>query len=189
MRFPPLAPVAAAALFLSLSCDNRLEPLTGERALTAEVSALLATGGSASGHAVVQGTPVQNVQDQRYSFTAISTDVFPLAKGQVQVHYVRFTGEEITVHADVTCVAVEGDQAWIGSQVRRLVFDGEAVPERIGSPMIFRVLDLGEGGGATDLASLVFFPPPGGDIAHCTTRPEFPILRESAVGNIQVKPD
>jgi hypothetical protein len=169
-----------------LACDGpAVEPVAPS---PAEASVLLTTGWKASGHPVVQGTPVQNVQNQRYSFTAISTDASSAAKGQVEVHYVRFTGEEIMVHANVTCLSVMGEQAWVGAEVSRLVFNGAEMPDRVGIPMIFRVVDVGEGEDATDLASLVFFPPPGGDIAHCTTRPDFPILREST-GNIQVKPE
>jgi len=153
----------------------------------AQGTGALNKGPRASGHVNVHGTPVQNVVEQRYSFTATSTDAFTTATGQVEVHDVRFTGDEVTVHADVTCLAVLGQQAWVGAEIRRLTFNGEEVPDRTGRPMIFSVLDMGEGPQPVDLASLVFFPPPGGDLAHCTTRPDFPILRESSPGNIQVK--
>jgi hypothetical protein len=187
MCFSPRTAMMAVALILSLSCDKTPEPLGPERGSTSDVTALMAMGGTATGHAVVQGTPVQNVLDQRYSFSAVSTDVFPTAMGQVDVHYVRFTGQELRVHADVTCLSVVGDQAWVGAEISRLVVDGAALPDFVGAPMIFRVLDVGEDENATDLASLVSFPGPGGDIAHCTTRPDFPILRESTIGNIQVQ--
>jgi len=154
----------------------------------ADASGVEPTGGGASGHVEVQGTPTQNVRDQKYSFNALSTGDLSQARGQVEVHYIRFTGEEIMVHAEVTCLSVVGDQAWVGSRRTRVVVDGQEVPEAVGLPMIFRVRDLGEGNDATDLASLVFFPPAGGDLAHCTTRPNFPILRQSAVGNVQVRP-
>jgi hypothetical protein len=152
---------------------------------------VLVTGGRASGHVAVQGTPVQNVRDQRYSFTAISQGAFPSAKGQVEVHFVRFSGEEVTVHAEVTCLSIEGNQAWVGSQTTRYVSNGEEVPERTGIPMVFRVADLGERENAAELASLVLFHlvPAGQDIAHCTSRIDFPILRVSTTGNIQVSPE
>ena len=154
-----------------------------------ETSGLLVTGSQASGHVAVQGTPVQNVRDQRYSFTATSTGAFPLAKGQVEVHSVRFSGEEVTVHADVTCLSIGGNEAWVGSQTTRYVSDGEEVPERTGVSMVFRVVDLGERENAAELASLVLFflDPAAQDLAHCLTQPDFPILRESTTGNIQVK--
>jgi hypothetical protein len=177
-----------------LACD---QPATGPAvegvpqlatdAATDQPSDVLVTGGRASGHVAVQGINV-GVQDQRYSFTAISAGAFPSAKGQVEVHYVRLTGEEIRVHADVTCLSIEGNQAWIGSQTTRYISNGEEVPERTGIPMVFRVVDLGERENATELASLVLFHlvPDGQDIAHCTSRIDFPILRTSTTGNIQV---
>jgi hypothetical protein len=183
----------AMLLLAAVACDGPAgapvapNPASSAAGLSADASTLRVSGGSASGHADVHGTPVQGIQDERYSFTARSTDVFPLAKGQVEVHFRRFTGEEGTVHAEVTCLSVVDNQAWVGSRVTKFVFEGQEEPERLGTPMIFRVLDVGEGKGATDLASLVFFPPAGGDLAHCTTHPNFPILRES--GNIQVKPE
>ena len=114
-----------------------------------------------------------------------------LAKGQVEVHLLRFTGQEVMVHADVTCISIAGNQAWVGSRVTRFVQDQEEIPSFVNRSMIFRVQDFGEGGGITDLASLVFFPTPsaGADVTHCNTQPAFPILRESTSGNIQVKPN
>jgi hypothetical protein len=154
-----------------------------------ESSPLSGSGGKASGYADVHGTPVQNVKDETYSFTAVWTDAPPLAKGQVEVHLLRFTGQEVSVHAEVTCLSIVGNDAWVGSRVRRYVLDRQEIPERAGWPMIFRVRDLGEGEGAIDLASLVFFFPGGdGDLGYCNTIPDFPILRESSAGNIQVKP-
>jgi hypothetical protein len=169
-----------------LACDGpALEPVAPS---TAETSVLLRAGWKASGHALVHGTPVQNVLEQRYSFTAVSTDASSTATGQLDVHYVRFTGEVQTVHAEVTCMSIVGNQAWIGTVITRLTVNGTVIPDRVGVPMIFRVVDGGEGENAGDLASLVFQPGAGGDIAHCTTRPDFPILREST-GTIQVKPE
>jgi len=165
-------------------------PMVNLDASSAELGslALSASGGEASGHADVHGTEVQNVKDETYSFTAVPTGAAPLAAGQVEVHLLRFTGEEVFVHAEVTCLSIVGNDAWIGSRISRFVQNRQEVPERTGRPMIFRARDVGEGEGAVDLASLVFFLAPGGDeLAHCNTRPDFPILRESVTGNIQVK--
>lgn len=145
-----------------------------------------ALGGRASGHAQIQGTPVQNVRDQRYSFTADPHGEAPSAKGQVQVHYLLFTGEEIRVHAEVTCTSVVGNQAWVGARVTRFVLNGEELA--LDRRMIFRVQDNGDDADATDLASLVFFGAAGLDLRHCNTRQQFPTLRGTITGNIQVKP-
>ena len=108
MRFSPRTPLMSAGVLLTLSCDSTPESLSSVTAVTVESAALSGMRANASGHPVVQGTPVQNVLDQRYSFSAVSADPFPTAMGQVDVHYVRFTGEELTVHADVTCLSVVG---------------------------------------------------------------------------------
>jgi hypothetical protein len=145
----------------------------------------------ASGHAEVHATPVQNLRDETYSFTARARGLAPSAAGQVEVHALQFTGEQFSVHADVTCISVVGNQAWVGARVTRFVADGQELTGRVGEPMVFRVVDAGEGRGAADLASLVFFAAPGrpveSDLSYCDTRPEFPILRASAKGNLQVK--
>ena len=194
-RALPTLRLGGFALLCSLTaaCDRPAGGLAAPESLVMapDASILEAKGGKASGSVEVHGTPAQNVKDQRYSFIAVSTGLHPTAKGQVEVHSVRFTGEEITVHAAVTCLSILGDQAWGGSRITRVVVDGQEVPGRVDQPMIFRVRDLGEGTGITDVASLVFFMPVGsdGDLVHCTTRPDFPILRESVIGNIQVKPE
>lgn len=155
-----------------------------------DIGAAAATGGRAGGHAEVHGTTVQNVVDESYSFTAVSSQEFPLAKGEVEVHFLRFSGETVAVHAAVSCLAIQGNMAWVGAVVSHFTIDQQDQPELVGRPMILRVQDLGEGDGVADLGSLAFFPPAGsaGDLAHCATQPSFPILRVSDNGNIQVTP-
>jgi hypothetical protein len=187
----PVAPTPGAAAAsavtgygaLASAGDSGSEPLEFD----ANAAPKAAAGGSANGHAEVQGTPVQGIQDERYSFIALPDGNAPLAKGQVQVHFLTFAGMELRVHAEVTCVSVEGNQAWVGTRVTSFVRDGEEIPgER---RMIFRVQDTGDDAGSTDLASLVFFGAAGLDLTHCNTRQAFPILRASTTGNIQVKPE
>lgn len=195
--------MTCAASVVALACNGRT-PAAPDRARAelagmgdpaaaavgaGDESAARASGGKASGHADLHGTSVQNVRDESYSFTALPAGDVPRAKGQVEAHFVRFTGETIALHAAVTCLSVVGDQAWVGARVTRFTIDEVPQPAAVGIPMIFRVRDLGEGAEAADVASLLFFPPTGDELAHCATRPAFPILRESASGNIQVKPD
>jgi len=172
-----------------LACREPGAPLPLLADVEGTAGELLGSGGKAGGRADVHGTPVQNVLDETYSFTAVSTDAPPFAKGEVEVHLLRFTGQELVVHAEVTCVSIVGNEAWVGSRVRRFSVNREEVPQLVDRPMIFRVRDVGEGEGTVDLASLVFFPPTAeGDLEHCNARPDFPILRESGTGNIQVNP-
>jgi hypothetical protein len=181
-------------LAATFACDgpahNPTAPSAVGQAIGAEVatantgSLLRAVLGGASGRADIHGTAVQNIRDETYSFTAIPTGTSQLAKGQVEAHFVNFQGQQFVVHSNVTCVSVVGNQAWVGSRVTRFVIDGEDIAARIGGPMVFRVQDMGEGYGISDLASLVFF---GRDpLTYCSERPAFPILFESGKGNIQV---
>jgi hypothetical protein len=155
----------------------------------ASADALVTGASRASGHVTLHGTTVQNIVDETISFTALGSGDGNLGKGQVEVHALRFTGEELVVHADVTCVSVVGANAFIGSRVTRFVLDGEEQPIE-GAPMVFQVRDGGEGDDAIDQASLVFFGVPvGGDLTYCATHPAIPILRPSDNGNVQVKSD
>ncbi len=155
------------------------------------VAALALGGGQASGHAFLHGTTVQNVRDEALSFTAATDPAFPQARGELEVHGLQFTGEEFRVHAEVICMAVEGNVAWVGARITQLVFDGQKLPDRVGRPVIFRVVDGGEGEGAADVASLLFFAGPGKQVqtaeSYCETAPNFPILRTIEEGNIQVE--
>ncbi len=161
-------------------------------AAAADVAALAVGGGLASGHAFVHGTTVQNVRDETYSFTAATDPAFPQAKGELEVHGLQFTGAEFRVHAEVICMAVAGNMAWVGGRVTEFVLNGQKEPVDVGRPIIFRVLDGGEGAGSADAASLVFFPGPGRQVVtaegYCDTHPSFPILWPNQEGNIQVKP-
>jgi hypothetical protein len=169
-----------------MGCDGKSGGTLARDPVSPEVAALLPSSGRASGHADIHGTEVQNIKDEKYSFTAKPEGALPSAKGEVEVHFLRFTGEEATVHAEITCVSVVGNQAWVGARVVRFILGGEEVPGDL--RMIFRVQDLGEANDVNDLASLVFFGfPPGGDLTYCNTRPSFPILFPSTNGNIQVR--
>ena len=200
----PLGPlVAVGACLLTMSCDgtrpvanqgsfpaitavlNEPGAAGAEGAIDVASSPEPAVAGKAGGHARVHGLAVS---DESYAFAAVSTGDFPLAKGEVEAHILRVSGEAVTVHASVTCLSIVGNVAWVGSVVSRFAVDEEVDPTAVGRPMIFRVQDLGEGQGVSELASLVFFPPAGsgGDMTHCGTRPNFPILRVTDEGNVQV---
>jgi hypothetical protein len=182
-----LCGVSALVLACDGSARDPVAPRNVVSTLTAPTS-IGASGAGASGYAEIHGTTVQGIKDEIYSFTALSTGSGFAAMGQVAVHFLTFTNNEVTVHAEVTCVSVAGNQAWVGSRVTRFMRDGEAVPARVGQSMVFTVMDVGEDDGATDLASLVFFTSASdGDLAFCNTRPAVPLLRQSTNGGIQVR--
>jgi hypothetical protein len=153
---------------------------------TITTETLTLTGGRASGHADIFATPRQNVVEQAYSFTAVSDGAFPAAKGQFEGHGLRFSGETVDVHADVTCVAIVGNQAWVGARITRATVDHVDVPNAAGTPLTFRVQDNGEGANI-DAASL-WFVASASDIGFCNTRPIANGLRTSVDGNLQVRP-
>ena len=189
---------------LLLACeDGRPDPLAPSAIRAGKATVLEVTGGMASGHADVSGVPIGSISrfDETISFTARSTGDFPLATGRVEFHGFSIpglenpSGDKWTVHAEVTCLAIVGNQAWVGARMIRWVYNGEEWLWRRGGPMIFRVVDAGEGADATDQASLAYFPVPSipgpvaDDMSFCNTRPNFPILRTELRGNIQVKPE
>ena len=174
---------------LVLACDGSERDPIAPRNVASTVTALTsmgASGAGATGYAEIHGTTVQGIKDEIFSFTALSTGSAFAAMGQVAVHFLTFTNSEVTVHAEVTCLSVVDNQAWVGSRITRFARDGEAVPARVGQPMVFTVMDVGEDEGATDLASLVFFGS-SDDLEFCNTRPAIPVLRLSTNGGIQVR--
>lgn len=200
----PTAIVLASVLISAVAAGcgdsavpTRPEPIPAHQAASALVPAggevqdsSLPGGERASGHVVVHGTEVQGVKDESYSFSARRDGSSPLATGILSGHFLRFDGQEIKVEAEVTCLAVADNQAWVGTRLTRLVRDGVDLSVE-GLFPIFRVLDVGEGQDAVDQASLLFFaskdtPRFQDEMSYCQARPDFPKFFESANANIQV---
>jgi hypothetical protein len=98
-------------------------------------------------------------------------------QGQYQVDNRDVSGSR--EHGTVTCLEVDGNQAWIGG-----VITHSSIPGREGTPRIFRVVDRGEGSGAPpDQASLLLVAAAG---ETCHGRPLLP-LEDLEGGNIQVR--
>lgn len=177
-----------AACAVAIACDRPAsEPVAPTAASVVSLATANAGQARASGHADLQGfTFAGDFLESRYSFTAISDGAFPLATGEVQAEYL-LRGQRFKVHATVTCVSVVGNDAWVGSRVKRFHIDGDEQPQNVGIPMVFRVTDMGEGHDVRDLATFVFLAVPD-ELAYCISRPPVPpIIRENRNGNIQVK--
>jgi len=155
---------------------------------TAVASTLVPTGGQANGHVDIFATARQNIVEETYSFTATSKDAFPLAKGQFEGHALRFTGETVNIHAEVTCMSIDGNVAYVGARITRATVDEQEVPNSAGVPLTFRVQDAGNDVTAADAASLWFLAS-ASDIIFCNTRPTTNALRSTIIGNVQVKPE
>ncbi len=143
-------------------------------------AAQAATGGRATGRFELS-TPIGNRAAEQYSFSALSTQPLPTAKGEVDLHTLFTFGQAAHVHIDVDCLTIVGNQAWLSGPARRFVLGGVEQPP--GLYLIFRVEDNGEGANAPpDRASPAFSGPPMG----CRLMPLFPLV-PTANGNIQVQ--
>jgi hypothetical protein len=171
---PTLDVVAASADFDGSDLD------TGEGLAVAadEVGTeQAATGGRATGNADITVGSV----GEKISFSALSTGTFPDAKGQTEVH-IRSELGLTDVHADVDCLAILGNNAWVSGPVRKFRRNGEDIPLLPGFQMLFRVQDNGDGGATVDEASLIVarFA-----VQVCRNRGPLPLV-PSDNGNIQV---
>jgi hypothetical protein len=179
--------VLAAAI---LACDGNSRGPVGPKVASLTIG-VGASSARASGHVVLSDKTAQQVKDAKYSFTAAPAGSSALGKGELIEHHLNFDGHEVMSKAEVTCVSIVDNQAWVGTRLVRLVVDGEEQPVEGVFP-IFRVVDVGEGQGTRDRASLIFFAAKGrrfeSDMSYCEARPDFPILFENETGNVNVMP-
>lgn len=101
-------------------------------------------------------------------------------QGQYQVDNRDVSGSR--EHGTVTCLEVDGNEAWIGG-----VITASSIPGREGTPRVFRVVDRGEGSGdPPDQASPLIVVPDSRLI--CRARPTEGLpLQDLEGGNIQVR--
>jgi hypothetical protein len=142
-------------------------------------TAQAATGGRATGHWRL-AAPILNRAAEQYSFTALSTGPLGAAKGEVQLHTTFVSGVRSTVHLDVDCLTIVGNQAWFSGPARRWTLNG--VPQPPGLYLVFRVQDNGEGANGSPDGG---FPAISGPPMGCTLMPPFPLVATD--GNIQVQ--
>ncbi len=111
-----------------------------------------------------------------FAFTA-KTRADGTVQGQYQVNNRDVSGSK--EHGTVTCLEVDGNEAWIGG-----VITHSSVPYREGIRRVFYVVDRGEGSGdRPDQASMFLVAL---TTAECHTRPYIP-PEELEGGNIQVR--
>ena len=127
------------------------------------------------------GSGVRTGTIRHLQFSAIA-----MADGSVSGQYnLTFEGSgNARFHAEVTCLRVVGNQAWIGGVIK-----SSTNPARVGREGGFLVEDNGEGGGAPpDRVSLMFVNlDPGGAAAVCAGDTGIDrTLRDIDKGNVQV---
>jgi hypothetical protein len=146
-----------------------------------------ATEGRASGRA--DAPTFGGFARDEYSFVALSTAPTPTApfaaKGEFEGRFVE-PGMDVRIHANVNCLAIVGNRAWISGPVERLIINGQPVvpPNR---EFIINVLDRGEGGSdPSDLMGPIFLPPIP---QTCRFRDPALPLEPNEMGNLQVRQD
>ena len=110
-----------------------------------------------------------------HAFTA-QIDADGNVKGQAsfQLRYIH-----TTIHAEVNCLAVVGNDAWIGGTVTR---SSNPAVVGVGLNILFRVQDNGEGDAAPrDMSSQLVW----GAVPSCNTTPPLGLI-EWTNGNVQV---
>lgn len=148
------------------------------------------TGSRASAHVAFDfNPPAFGVSTERYSFVALSTGPAPTfaAKGQFEVMITAAAGFELKFHGDVICMSAVGNVARVAGRITKGWVNNVQTPITGSGFPIWTVTDNGEGQGATDTASPMFFNNAANAQLHCSVGfppPQFPVQD----GNVQVQP-
>jgi hypothetical protein len=144
---------------------------------TAGRGLLEAGSASTSVHRVSGGGTVEYAGAlNTHAFTAQSdADGNVNGQAEFQLRYI-----DTTVHVEVTCLAVVGNDAWIGGTVTRSSNPAQVGP---GLQILFRVQDNGEGNAhPPDMTSQLVW----GAVPSCSSTPPLGLI-EWTNGNVQVK--
>ena len=153
-------------------------------------AAQAASGGRASGHSeIFRGVGATHSEEQ-VSFIALAepSPTSPYgAKGQLQGKGVAFVSgvlvAETRTHAEIDCLRIVGNVAWLSGPVRRYTINGED-QNVVGLQLFYKVQDNGEGNGSPPDAA-----PPllnNGSAGPLCTFSDFPLF-QSVEGNSQVR--
>ena len=116
-----------------------------------------------------------------HAFTAqIDADGHVKGEAEFQLRYLN-----LTLHVEVDCLAVVGNDAWIGGEITI-----SSNPALVGQRVLFRVQDNGEGAGPPDATSQVVIgggPSVDGiGVPPCTLTPPLALIPWTN-GNVQVR--
>jgi hypothetical protein len=121
-----------------------------------------------------------------FAFNAIRR-VDGTATGQWQYHF-RAAG--FSMHGDVTCLTISGNEAWVGGTVLEVTSPDPAIQALLGVDMWWRSRDNGEGPSAPpDSTTGLGFKFPTTTItaeSWCRDQPPLLILREVANGDLRI---
>jgi len=177
--------ICSAVLVLGCDGARSVAPSTSDRspALAIQAGGVPVLTGSGH-HTRVIGTEEDLTT---FSFAAVQR-----ADGSVTGQYqYDFRARGFAVLGKVTCVSVNGTQAWVGGTVDRVVTDNPDFETLLGLEMWWRSVDNGEGSSASpDLTSGVGFEIEGNPTtadSWCRDQPTVLPLRVVEKGNIQLR--
>ena len=188
----PARSEATADLGFSTTVDGAYDVVFANEAASTQMAASLpqaAAGGRTSGHAgFTFTTPVLGITSEQYSFSAVSTDPSTFAaKGQFEMQLTSATGVQQKFHGDVVCMNTVGNVTRLAGQLTKVWVNNVQRPINAATHVIWTVVDNGEGQGATDTASFMFFNNATNAQTHCSTGFS-PLQLNNQEGNIQVTP-
>jgi hypothetical protein len=145
-----------------LAIDDASMQMAGAQAMGAQLaaSAQAASGDRATGHVALTFPANPGIVSEKYSFTALRTDLATpdAAKGQYEVMYTTGTGTTIKIHGDVSCMNVFGNNARAGGPINKVWRNGVQIPITANTHAFWVVVDNGEGSSTPpDQVSLVRF--------------------------------
>ena len=184
---------AAVALAVVACTDTPTDPVAVETDSEPQLAQGRRVVHSATGSGLfTHPSAVFNDQLRVFSFTAVEYDDGTFS-GQFQLEImesaVGSTNPAITrwLQAEVTCVTVIGNEAWIGGVIRN-----SSIPFNVGKETRFRVEDNGQGANSPPdrMTTTTGIPQPVGSghaQAWCTNTPQARVLNPVARGNLQVR--
>lgn len=167
--------------------DDALPLASAARVAAAAPSA---DGSRASGHVGFGfAAPTLGLVDERYSFVARGTDpaTSVAAHGEFEMMLTTVTGVEQRFHGNVICMNTAGNVSRIAGQLEKVWINNVQRPITGATHVIWTVTDNGEGQGAVDTASPMFFNNAANAQTHCTVGfppPQFAVQ----AGQVQVQP-
>jgi hypothetical protein len=174
-----------------LGSEDSAMRMAGAEAMAAlAASPQAASGDRAMGHVGLTFPANPGIVSEKYSFTALRTDLATpdAAKGQYEVTYTTGAGTTIKIHGDVSCMNVFGNNARAAGPIRKVWRNGVQIPITANTHAFWVVVDNGEGSSMPpDQVSLVRFSNATIAQTFCATG-FLSFVFANQEGNVQVRP-
>jgi hypothetical protein len=175
--FPARAAVIVTFLFVVAGCSDSAPTAPSSRSPVAPSASSSAETEQTRSARLATGYIEINTgaAKERYSFIAVSSTGSPSTKGGVAWHATTPDGSALDIIAELDCLAITDNQAWMSGPVKKFTFNGQ--PQPATQHVRFRVIDNGQGKKSLpDAGSGMFFSDPLG----CQARPPLATYASSA---------